>query len=168
MQADEARSQAEDRSTRLASLTALVNGIVVALLPLVAMLGAGELALNSSTSNIVRPQDAPPVWLVTVWTWLQGWPVLLPLSFIAGWRTFVHTRRWLWSHDRSWRGVFEAGICGFMCTMPMLVPGIVTQPTIAPPYVIVYGGLGTCIGLIVGLVLRTAALSTLWLSRRAA
>jgi hypothetical protein len=157
---------ADDESRRLASLTALVNGVVFSLMPLLVMLVGSTLAQESSTSTIVRPQGAPPVWLVAVWTWRQGWPALLPLSFIAGWRTFVHARRWLITSDRSWRGVFEAGICGFLCAMPILAPGIVTQSTKAPPYILVYGGLGAIIGLIVGLVLRTTALSTLWMSRR--
>jgi hypothetical protein len=164
MHADEPRLGPDDESRRLASVTALVNGVVFALMPLIAMLVAGELA----PSNIVRPQDAAPVWLVTVWTWLQMWTAILPLSLIAGWRTFVHARRWLLARQHTWRGVLEAVICGFLCAMPILAPGIVTQPTKAPPYILVYGGLGAIIGLIVGLVLRTAALSTLSLSGRLA
>ena len=76
MHADEPRLGPDDESRRLASVTALVNGVVFALMPLIAMLVAGELA----PSNIVRPQDAAPVWLVTVWTWLQMWTAILPLS----------------------------------------------------------------------------------------
>ena len=159
---------ADDESRRLASLTALVNGVVFSLIPLLVMLVGGALAQQSSTSTIVRPQDAPPVWLVTMWTWLQAWPALVPLSFIAGWRTYVHAKRWLLTHDRTWRGVFEGGLCGFLCVLPSLAAGIVTQPRKAPPYILVYGGLGAIIGLIVGLVLRTTALSTLRLARRIA
>jgi hypothetical protein len=70
--------------------------------------------------------------------------------------------------QHSWDGVFEAAVCGFVCALPILAPGIVTQPTKAPPYILVYGGLGAIIGLIVGLVLRTTALLTLRLSRRVA
>ena len=158
----------DDESRRRASLTALVNGVVFSLMPLFVMLVGGALAQQSSTSTIVRPQDAPPVWLVTMSTWLQGWPALVPLSFIAGWRTYVHARRWLIVQKHSWGGVFEAAVCGFVCALPILAPGIVTQPTKAPPYILVYGGLGAIIGLIVGLVLRTTALLTLRLSRRVA
>jgi len=92
----------------------------------------------------------------------------VPLSFIAGWRTYVHARRWLIVQKHSWDGVFEAAVCGFVCALPILAPGIVTQPAKAPPYILVYGGLGAIIGLIVGLVLRTTALLTLRLSRRVA
>ena len=56
MDADEPRLGPDDESRRLASVTALVNGVVFALMPLIAMLVAGELA----PSNIVRPQDAAP------------------------------------------------------------------------------------------------------------
>jgi hypothetical protein len=158
-------SQADEDSRRLAALTALVNGVVFSLLPLVVMLVTGTLAQESTTSTIVRPEGAPPAWLVTLWTWIQMWTVLVPLSFIAGWRTFVHARRWLMGRDRSWYGVFEAGVCGFLCALPILAPGIVTQPAKATPYVLVYGGLATVLGLIVGLVLRTTALCTLRLRR---
>ena len=166
MHADELRVEPDDHLKRLATLTALVNSVIFTLMPLVVMLVGGVLAQESSTSTIVRPEGAPPVWLVTAWTWIQMWTALVPLSFIAGWRTFVHARRWLIMREHSWRGVFEAGVCGFICVLPILAPGIVTQPTKAPPYILVYGGLAAVIGLIVGLVLRTTALSTLWLSRR--
>jgi hypothetical protein len=69
--------------------------------------------------------------------------------------------------DRSWRGVLEAGACGFLYVLWILRHGIVTQPAQAPPYVVVYGGLGLVIGVITGFVLRTTALLTLRLARRA-
>ena len=59
----------DDESRRRASLTALVNGVVFSLMPLFVMLVGGALAQQSSTSTIVRPQDAPPVWLVTMSSW---------------------------------------------------------------------------------------------------
>jgi hypothetical protein len=60
------RLEWRDRATRLAVVTALVNGSVFAL--------------------------------------------------VAGWRTFVHAKRWLTDHDRSWRAVFEARAWGsFTC-----------------------------------------------------
>jgi hypothetical protein len=96
------------------------------------------------------------------------WRVLLPLSFITAWRTFMHARRRLMGDDRSWRGVLEAGVCGFLYVVWILAHGIMTQPTQAPPYVVAYGGLGLVLGLVAGLVLRTTALLTLRVSKRVA
>lgn len=150
-------------------VTALVNACIFALMPLVIMLLTVALAQeNGGTSVTVRPEGASPLPLAAISTWTEMWRVLLPLSLIAGWRTFVHARRRLMGDDRSWRGVLEAGACGFLYVLWILRHGIVTQPTQAPPYVVAYGGLGLVIGLITGLVLRTTALLTLRLSRRVA
>jgi len=158
----------DSETTRAAIVAALVNGFVFALIPLVIMLVAGVLPQESSTSTIVRPEGAPPVSVVTLSAWIEMWRTWLPLSLIAGWRTFVHARRRLAGDDRSWRGIFEAGLCGFLYVLWMLSRGIMRQPMQAPPFVIVYGGLGITLGLIVGLVLHTTALLTLSVSRRAA
>ncbi len=155
-------------ATRHAMVAALANGFVFALMPLAMMLVAGALGQASDTSTIVRPQGAPPVAVVTVSTWVEMWRTLLPLSLIAGWRTFVHARRRLKDDDHSWRGVLEARLCGFLYVLVILARGIVTQTMQAPPFVIVYGGLGLVLGLIVGLVLYSTALLTLSVSKRAA
>lgn len=155
-------------STRHAMVAAFVNGFVFSLMPLAMMLVAGALAQGSDTSTIVRPQGAAPVAVVIVSTWIEMWRTLLPLSLIAGWRTFVHARRRLKDDDHSWRGVLEAGLCGFLYVLVILARGIVTQPMQAAPFVIVYGGLGLILGLIVGLVLYATALLTLSVSKRAA
>jgi hypothetical protein len=158
----------DGKATRLASVAALVNGFVFALMPLVMMLVTGALAQESDTSTIVRPEGAPPVSVVTLSYWIQMWRTLLPLALIAAWRTFVHARRRLTGDDHNWRGVFEAGLCGFLYALVLLARGILARPMQAPPFVIVYGGLGLTLGLIVGLVLRTTAVLTLGVSKRLA
>jgi hypothetical protein len=80
----------------------------------------------------------------------------------------VHARRRLKDDDHSWRGVLEAGLCGFLYVLVILARGIVTQPMRAPPFVIAYGGLGLILGFIVGLVLYATAWLTLSVSKRAA
>ena len=147
---------------RAAKLAALVNGLVMALLPLAYMVVVGSLVSESSNgSTTVRPSGAPGPASAAVSLWLQMWKILLPLSIIAGWRTFVYARRWSAREDRTWRAVFESGVCGFLYMMLVLARGIATQPMNAPPYVIVYGGIAFLVGLVVGLVLRTTALLVL-------
>jgi hypothetical protein len=78
-------------------------------------------------------------------------------------RTFVHARRWLESGRSGVQGILEAGLCGFGGALVVLMPGIVTRPTEAPPYVVAYGGLATVLGLCVGVVLWLTATIVLWL-----
>ncbi len=109
------RLEWRDRATRLAVVTALVNGSVFAL--------------------------------------------------VAGWRTFVHAKRWLTDHDRELARGLRGESLRFLYMLLHLGHGIVTRPSQAPPYIVVYGGLALIIGLIVGLVLRTTALLFLRFSR---
>lgn len=158
--------EGRDRANRLAVMTGLVNGSIFAFLPLVLLVLPVALTPEiSDTSTTVRPEGASPLTVVAVGAWLEMWRVLVPLALVASWRTFVHTKRWLTDDDRSWRAVLEAGACGFLYMLLHLGHGIVTQPSQAPPYVVVYGGLALIIGLIVGLVLRTTALLFLRFSR---
>ena len=92
--------------------------------------------------------------------------VLLPFAAIAAWRTWVHAKRW--PRERGWQGVAEAGLCGFGTALLYLAPGIVTRPTEAPGFVLVYGGAALILGLLVGLFLRTAAVLLLRLHEESA
>ena len=51
--------------------------------------------------------------------------------------------------------VLEGGLVGFAVALWVLLPGIVTRPLDAPPYLIAYGGFAVVVGVICGLVLRT-------------
>ena len=51
-------------------------------------------------------------------------------------------------------------------TVVVLLPGIVTRPVDAPPYVVGVWRLAAILGLLVGLVLRFTALVALWIAGR--
>jgi hypothetical protein len=87
--------------------------------------------------------------------------LLLPLATLAAWRTWVHATRWRARRIAGWLGVAEAGATGFLIALIYLAQGILTRPTEAPPYVLVYGGLALILGLLVGLVLQLTALIVL-------
>jgi hypothetical protein len=136
---------------------AVLNGLVVLLLPLSVML-AGAYLLNgdSDTSTTVRAYPRSVYSLVAPLGWTAL--VLMPFAAGAGWRTWVHTKRWRDGRGTGWTGVTEAGATGLAVALIILAPGIATRPTEAPPYVIVYGGAALILGLLVGLLLRTTAL----------
>jgi hypothetical protein len=86
---------------------------------------------------------------------------LSPFAMAAAWRTFVHARRWFERGTRGAQGVLEAAACGFIGALLVLLPGILTRPGQAPPYVLVYGGLAAALGLGVGAILWCAATAVL-------
>jgi hypothetical protein len=150
---------------RPATLVALVNAIVVMLLP-VAAVGAIALFANDSrnTSATVRgslPASERYAQLAQIIVWYVL--ALSPFAMAAAWRTFVHAKLWLAQQEAGWRGVLEAGACGFVAAVVVLLPGIVTRPMEAPPYVLAYGGMCLILGLAVGLILWTTATVTLHL-----
>jgi hypothetical protein len=65
----------------------------------------------------------------------------------------VHARRWLETSARGAQGILEGAAYGFAAAVVVLLPGIVTAPTHAPPYVLAYGGLAAVLGRAVGTVL---------------
>jgi hypothetical protein len=156
---------------RPATVAALVNGLVVYLLPL-AFAGAVALFASDYSNGSTRVVGVDPnrglVWwqrLTFAGTYLMG---LAPFAFAAGWRTFVHAKRWL-EHGR-WGaiGILEGALCGFAGAVLVLMPSILTKPTQAPPYVIAYGGLAAVLGLAAGAVLWVTATIALRLYPRQA
>jgi hypothetical protein len=154
---------------RPATVAALVNGLVVYLLPL-AFAGAVALFASDYSNGGTRVVGVDPnrayVWsrrLGFVGAYLTG---LAPFAFAAGWRTFVHAKRWL-EHGR-WgaMGIVEGALCGFAGAVLVLMPGILTKPTQAPPYVLAYGGMAAALGLTVGAILWVTATITLRLYPR--
>ena len=136
---------------------AVVNGLLVLLVPLLLLaLGPFLFDGDSNTSVTVR---APGASVLRPFLNL-GWEasVLLPFAILAGWRTNVHARQWLEGRGAGWRGVIEAVATAAGIALFVLAPGIVTRPADAPPYVMVYGGAASIMGLLVGLTLRTTAL----------
>jgi hypothetical protein len=150
---------------------AVVNGLIVLFGPFALLIVVSLLAPDhSDASTTVRAPGASPfgslLELAQI-AWAMA-PVLLPLALIAGWRTRVHARRWLRDESRGWRGVAEAGACGFLIALAVVTAGIIRTPLLALPYVLVYGSAAFLLGLIVGLVLRTAAVLVLWGQRSTA
>lgn len=82
---------------------------------------------------------------------------LVPLSALAGWRTWVHARHYRDERGSGWQGVIEGGVTGFVAALFVLSRGIATRPREAWPYIIVYGGGGAFLGLGFGFLLRTTA-----------
>ena len=140
------------------SVAAAVNAALVILLPVI-LLAAGSMVLTN-TSVTVRPPGAP---VIGQSSWLLAQFVVgtLPFATLAGWRTWVYATRWQEQRRGSWLAVAEAGGGGLVVALVILAPGIVTRPMDAPPYLIAYGGFAVLVGLVVGLVLRTAALIVL-------
>jgi hypothetical protein len=152
------------RYDRPATLAAVVNAVIVYLLPLALM---GAIALfasdysNGGTRVVGVDPDRAAVRLRRVQfigAYIMG---LAPFAMAAAWRTFVHARRWLERGSRGGQGILEAAACGFAGAVLVLLPGVVTQPTQAPPYLLAYGGLAAVVGLAVGVVLWIAATLTL-------
>jgi hypothetical protein len=79
----------------------------------------------------------------------------------------VHAKRWL-EHGRwGTMGIVEGALCGFAGAVLVLMPGIVTKPTQALPYVLAYGGMAAVLGLAVGAILWVTATITLqWYSHQ--
>lgn len=154
---------------RPATVAALVNGLVVYLLPL-AFVGAVGLFASDYSNGGTRVVGIDPnrayVWsqrLGFVGGYLTG---LAPFALAAGWRTFVHAKRWL-EHGRGGAmGIVEGALCGFAGAVLVLMPGILTKPTQAPPYVLAYGGMAAALGLTVGAILWVTATITLRLYPR--
>ena len=158
-------------SRRPAAVAALVNALVVYVLPL-GFAAAVAFFASDHTNGSTRVVGVDPnrafVWSQRVTfagVYLIG---LSPFAFAAGWRTFVHANRWL--DDRCWgaMGIVEGALCGFAGAIFVLLRGIVTKPAQALPYVAVYGGIAAVLGSIVGAILWvTAAITLQWCSRRA-
>src|SRR5918993_4493025 len=155
---------------RPAVLAALGSGIVVMLLPIVVVYGTWLFApsySNSGTTVVGIDPDRARVatqQLRLVTAYVMG---VSPFAMAAAWRTFVRAKRWLVQGDRGWQGIFEGAACGFCGAVLVLLPGILTRPTEAPPYVIAYGGIAAILGLVVGaIVWLTAAFILMVYARR--
>jgi len=154
---------------RPATLVAFVKALTVYLLPL-ELVGAIALVApaytNGSTHVVGVDPDRTAVW-ARRGHFIAGYILgLAPFAMAAAWRTFVHARRWRDTGSRGGQGVLEGAACGFAGAVIVLLTGIVTTPTQAPPYVIAYGGLAATLGLAFGAVLWISATITLRLCAR--
>ena len=151
---------------RPATIVALVNAGVVMLLPL-AFAGAVQLLASNHNNGttVVGSLPAGEHYARMAQGVVMYVMALSPFAVAAAIRTFVHARRWLETGASGWRGVLEAGACGFLAALLILMPGILprilTQPALAAAYVLFYAGMTLIPGLAVGLVLWATATLTL-------
>jgi len=150
---------------RPATITALVNALVVYLLPIAFVAILSRLPSRRMRSGVTA--YGPDHLLNVAKTVVAYCTAVAPFAMAAAWRTFVHAKRWLEYGDRSWRGVLEAGACGLAGTAFVLMPGILTHsPITSAAYVVTYGIPTVAVGLVVGLILRATALGVLATSAR--
>jgi hypothetical protein len=147
---------------RAATVAAIVNGLLVLLAPfaLIAILAAMPHTGNGTTVT-ARVSSTPEYVariLVSIGTIIVS---TAPFALVAGWRTFVHAVRREEGRGTGWQGVAEGGGLGLAVALIVLLPGIVTHPSQAPPFVMAYGGMAAVLGLLVGLALRFSALAVL-------
>ena len=150
---------------RSESVAAVVNGLLVMLLPLAVFVAGSNSNLDNFDASVTADVPGAPRMWATIRMLIPASLVLFPFALLAGWRTWVYARRWCDRQDRGWWAVWEAGACGFILALLYLAPGIVTRPAEAPPYVIVYGGAALVLGVLAGLLLRTTAILVLELRK---
>lgn len=139
---------------RSAMVVALVNALVVYLLPLAFAAAVSLFApLRNGTTVVGVDPDRARVWsnrIQFIAAYLMG---LAPFAMVAAWRTFVYARRWLERGSYGFMGILEGGLCGLAGAVLVLLPASIMKPAQAPPYLIAYGGMAAILGLGVGLVL---------------
>src|SRR3954470_14841630 len=101
---------------RPALVVALVNGLVVYVLPVAFAAGVALFASdyrNTGTRVVGVDPDRAYVWSHRLRFAVGYLTAVAPFAFAAGWRTFVHAKRWL-EHGR-WgvMGIAEGALCGF-------------------------------------------------------
>ena len=153
---------------RSESVAAIVNGLLVMLLPLAVLAAGSTVNPDNFDGSVTADVPGMPGMWTTIRMLTRTSLVLFPFALLAGWRTWVYARRWCDQQDRGWRAVAEAGACGLIVALVYLAPGIVTRPAEAPAYVIAYGGGALLLGLVVGVFLRTTAVLVLTLRKSAA
>jgi hypothetical protein len=140
----------------------LVNGLLVLAAPLFGAV-MGALGGNSDTSAAVYADTQVAVVAGRLMRSGPALLVVLPFALMAAWRTWVHAATWRAGLGSGAQGILEAGVTALVPMLLMLVPGIVTFPLDAPPYVVAYGGLALVAGLAVGMVLWVVARVVLFL-----
>ena len=142
-------------------MAAVVNGLLVMLLPLAVLVAGSDINLDNFDGSVTADVPGTPRMWATTRILVPTSLVLFPFALLAGWRTWVYAKRWCNQQDRGWRAVAEAGACGLIPALLYLAPGIVMRPAEAPPYVMAYGGGALLVGVVVGLFLRTTAILVL-------
>ncbi|HYM23230.1 MAG TPA: hypothetical protein VEU08_08480 [Vicinamibacterales bacterium] len=143
-------------------VAAFVNAFVVLLLPALIGIGVTLFPPNSLGTTVYADNS----FAASAARLSEGLAVveipLLPFAMLAGWRTWVHAKRYIDGQSDGWRGVLEGSAAGFLGALLVLLPACIVRPLQAPPYVIVYGGGAAVLGLAFGLVLALTTFVTLW------
>ncbi len=145
-----------------ALIAALVNGVVVLLLPVLARMLAA-----SRYDSVVHPAGWSPARAALRFLLLTAVP-MLPLAAIAAWRTWAHASRWRLG-DRGLIAVGEATACGAVTALLvafLAVPVVPSLPAALPGLVLV-GLLGAVVGTAVGLLLYVIAVIVVAAAARA-
>jgi hypothetical protein len=153
---------------RSETVAAVVNGLLVVLLPLAGLVAGISITVDNFDATVTASPPGYSRMGTMVPILVRMSLVLIPFALLAGWRTWVYARRWCDQQDPGWRAVAEAGACGLILALLYLAPGIVTRPDEAPAYVIAYGGGALLLGVVLGVVLRTAAVLVLKLGKSSA
>lgn len=88
---------------------------------------------------------------------------LLPFAALAGWRTYVHARRYREGRSLGWAGVLEAGATALVALLVFIGPMLLraTDPGAAAFGAVIYGTIALSMGLVTGILLRIVALVVL-------
>jgi len=145
-------------------VVAIANTLVVLLLPPLAIWLAMTFFPSPSAGTTVHADES---FAANAARAAEGFAVfemvLLPFAVVAGWRSWVHARRYRQGVSTGWQGVLEGGAAGFLGALIPLLPAIAMRPTQSPPYIITYAGGSMILGCAFGLVLCISALAILWM-----
>jgi hypothetical protein len=139
--------------TRAARIAAVFNAALVALIPLWLEL-VGRFTDPSRGHSVVAVN---PDTVGALGRFAQLAPVLLVVALIAGWRTYVHSQRYLLTGARGWTAVIEPGVVGMVLTVSLLAPVVVRDPLSGSRYVAIYAVGVLVIGCVIGVLLRWTA-----------
>jgi hypothetical protein len=144
-------------------VAAVLNGILVLLLPALLVLLAHGLLRPLDTSCRVRATETPLAETVIQAIW-YGSTIMLPFAFFAGWRTWVHAKRWQ-RNIRTWRGLAEAFVLGATYLFIGFLATAQSWPVASILAFGFYAVLGGIVGLLVGALLHANAFLVLTLLR---
>ena len=97
---------------RRENVAAVVNGLLVMLLPLAVMASGSTIDLDSFDGSVTADVPGAPRMWATIRMLIPISVLLLPFALLTGWRTWVYAKRWYDQQDRGWRAVAEAGASG--------------------------------------------------------
>ena len=104
------------------SVAAVVNGLLVMLVPLAVLVAGSNINVDNFDASVTANVPGSPRMWTTIRILIRASVVLFPFALLAGWRTWIYARRWCDYQDRGWRAVAEAGACGVILALLTLRP----------------------------------------------